>query len=95
MKPFGSTLLGSDAALVKMVDDMSKGIDMINRTHPRCTNISFNAHLHEDFRGNSLCVGDICSYSFYPVINEFDVIEKQTTQEKEVIPEDEPETFNF
>jgi len=95
MKTFGSTLLGSDAALEKMVADMRTGVDLINRTNPRCTDISFNAYIKKDYRGNSIHVGDICSYSFYPVMNEFNVIEKEIVQETEVIPENEPAIFNF
>jgi hypothetical protein len=95
MKTFGSILLGSDDALDKMVADMQKGVDLINRTNPRCSDIDFRAHLHDDYRGKGLSVGEICSYSFYPVLSEFDVIEKPTAQKTEVIPEIEPVTFNF
>jgi len=95
MKTFGSTLLGSDTALEKMVADMKVRINLINRAHPRCSDIDFRAYLHEDYRGKSVHVGDVCSYSFYPVLSEFNVIEKPTTQETEVIPENEPVTFNF
>jgi len=96
MKTFGSILLSSDAALEKMVADMRTGIDLINRTHNRCSDISFSSYLKKDYRGNSVNVGDICSFSFFPVVSDFDVVEKEPEQETEEIQETEPATlFEF
>ena len=95
MKTFSSILLGSDAALEKMVADMRTGVDLINRTHHRCSDISFSSYLKKDYRGNSVNVGDICSFSFFPVISDFDVVQKepeQETEEMQLIPET---LFNF
>lgn len=96
MKTFGSTLLGSDAALEIMVADMHTGVDLINRTHHRCSDISFSSYLKKDYRGNSVNVGDICSFSFFPVLSDFDVVQKEPEQEPEEIQETVTETlFNF
>ena len=95
MKTFASTLLNSDAALEKMVADMQTGIDLINRTNPRCSDIDFRAHLHDDYRGKGLSVGDICSYSFYPVLSDFIVHEKETEQETEEIPVNSSKQFTL
>ena len=85
MKTFASILLSSDAALIKMVADMEKGIELINRTNPRCGNISFNSYIMENYRGNSVSVGDICTFSFYPVLSEFTVTETEPLQETKEI----------
>ncbi len=96
MKTFGSVLLGSDAALEKMVADMHTGVDLINRTHHRCSDISFNSYLKKDYRGNSVNVGDICSFSFFPVVSDFDIVQKEPEQETKEILETLTETlFNF
>jgi hypothetical protein len=96
MKTFSSVLLGSDAALEKMVADMRTGVDLINRTHNRCSDISFSSYLKKDYRGNSVNVGDICSFSFFPVVSDFDVVQKEPEQETEETQETLQETlFNF
>ena len=74
MKTFASILLNSDAALEKMVADMKEGIEGINAAYPRCSDISFRAYLNDDYRGKSVNVGEICSYSFYAVVSSFSVI---------------------
>ena len=95
MKTFASILLNSDAALEKMVADMRAGIDQINVNHPRCSDIDFVARLHDDYRVKSLFVGDICSYSFYPVLSEFTVLEKELEQDTEEIPVNSSKQFTL
>jgi len=73
MKKFASILLTSDAALNRMVADMKEGIEGINTAYPRCSDIEFNTRLYDDYRGKSLFVGDICSYSFYAIVSSFGV----------------------
>jgi hypothetical protein len=90
MKTFASILLTSDAALDKMVADMKDGIEGINAAFPRCGDIEFRAYLHDDYRGKSVNVGEICSYSFYAVVSSFSVID--ITVDKKEIPET---IFNF
>ncbi len=90
MKAFASILLTSDAALDKMVADMKAGIEGINAAFPRCGDIEFRAYLHDDYRGKSVNVGEICSYSFYAVVSSFSVID--ITDDKKEIPET---IFNF
>ena len=85
MKLFASILLNSDAALEKMVSSMQTGIDQINDTHPRCSDINFRAYLHDDYCGKCVNVGDICSYSFYPVFSDFIVPEKKPEQKTEEV----------
>ena len=93
MKTFASTLLGSDAALNKMVNDMGTGVDLINRTNTRCSDIAFRKYLDVDYRGKSISVGEICSYSFYPVLNELNLTENETLQDPELILKTEHLTF--
>lgn len=95
MKTFASIMLNSDAALEKMVTDMRTGVDLINCTHPRCGDISFSVYLHDDYRGKSANVGEICSYSFYPVLSDFTVFEKEPEQEKEEIPLNSSKQFTL
>jgi hypothetical protein len=73
MRKFASILLTSDAALEKMVADMKDGIKGINAAYPRCGDIDFRAYLDEDYRGKSIHIGEICSYSFYAVVSSFGV----------------------
>ena len=85
MKKFASILLTSDAALYRMVADMKEGIEGINAAYPRCSDIEFHTRIYHDYRGNSVFVGDICSYSFYPVVSSFgveDLTDKKDDAEK-------------
>ena len=91
MKTFASILLTSDVALEKMVADMKEGIEGINAAFPRCGDISFRAYLYEDYRGKSVHVGEICSYSFYAVVSSFSVID--ITDGKEETPENSSNSF--
>ena len=93
MKTFASILLTSDAALEKMVADMKDGIEGINTAYPRCGDISFRAHLHEDYRGKCVHVGEICSYTFYAVASSFTVV--NITDDKKENPENPSVIFNF
>jgi hypothetical protein len=81
MKKFASILLTSDAALNRMVADMKEGIEGINAAYPRCSDIEFHTRIYHDYRGNSVFVGDICSYSFYAVVSSFGV--EDLTDKKE------------
>lgn len=83
MKKFASILLTSDAALERMVADMKYGIKEINTSYPRCGDISFSAHLYDDYRGKCINVGEICSYSFYAVASSFNV-ERIMDDKKEI-----------
>ena len=93
MKTFASILLTSDAALEKMVVDMKEGIEGINAAYPRCGDIDFRAYLHEDYRGKSINVGEICSYSFYAVVSSFTV--ENITNDKEEMSENSPKIFEL
>ena len=93
MKTFSSILLTSDAALEKMVADMTDGIEGINAAYPRCGDIDFRAYLNEDYRGKSVNVGEICSYSFYAVVSSFTV--EHITNDKEEMPENFPKIFEL
>ena len=93
MKTFASILLTDDSALEKMVDNMKEGIEGINAAYPRCGDISFRAYLNDDYRGKSLNIGEICSYSFYPVASSFSVI--NITNNKEEMPENSSKIFEL
>jgi hypothetical protein len=93
MKTFASILLTSDAALDKMVADMKEGIEVINAAFPRCGDISFRAYLHEDYRGKSVSIGEICSYSFYAVASSFSIID--ITDGKKETPESSSKSFEL
>ncbi len=93
MKKFASILLTSDAALEKMVADMNNGIEGINAAYPRCGDIDFRAYLNEDYRGKSVNVGEICSYSFYAVVSSFTV--ENITNDKEETPESSSKSFEL
>lgn len=93
MRKFGATLVGDDLALVKMVDEMRNGIAFINQDNRRCTNIDFRVNLDNEFRGKSVTVGQICSYSFYPVLRELVVPPGATTKEGEYTTEEGAETL--
>jgi hypothetical protein len=93
MKTFASILLTSDAALEKMVADMKDGIEGINAAYPRCGDIDFRAYLNEDYRGKSVNVGEICSYSFYAVVSSFSVID--ITNNENTNTENSSKTFEL
>ena len=92
MKKFASILLTSDAALNRMVADMKEGIEGINAAYPRCSDIEFHTRIYHDYRGNSVFVGDICSYSFYPVVSSFGV---ENLTEKKEDGEQSPQVFEL
>ena len=70
-KPADGTLIGSDAALDKFVENLKDGIDKINMCHRRCSDIDFRTHKYANFKDYSVNVGEIFSISFYPVEQDF------------------------
>ena len=72
-KPADGTLIGSDAALDKFVENLKDGIDTINKSdkYRCCSDIDFRTHKFANFKDYSVNVGEIFSISFYPVNQDF------------------------
>jgi len=86
-----ATLLGSDAALDKFVEKLRMGIESINRQHTRCSDISVTKNHRGHMNEIYFHAGDIFSYNFYPVLQEFHIEEPAAAPAA-----DKPETtFKF
>jgi len=85
-KPFGGTLIGSDAALDKFVENLKNGIDKINICFHRCSDIQYSKHFYQNMNDFSFSVGEIFSFSFYPVKQDY-IIDEPLDDASDVITE--------
>ncbi len=74
-KPGNGTLLGSDAALDRFVQNLRTGVESINLQFTRCSDISVTKNHHGHMNEIYFHAGDVFSYNFYPVLKEFNVPE--------------------
>jgi hypothetical protein len=94
-KTYASTLLSNEKALDKFVQKIQLGIDLINQSNPRCSDIDCRYRRYPDLKEYTLYCGEIFSYSFYPVEQELNV--EETIERPDLLPvgESKSNIFNF